>query len=452
MGIHPAAVPVPILRCSVSKFPRWCCKRSISSVESYILFITLLAESFYSAASTRLATRINTTVAHHYTREAASMAAAPEHHIPPASHHHYSTLEVVPDSTLETTYYSPDHPPKPSDYPQVNDPGDTTKEVVSPFDLEGNATPKDVSDKKGRRICGLSMKIVIIAGVVLLLVIIGAVVGGVVGTKGSSSSNSTDDPQPTTPVNEVVASTTPPTSAPSHISSQIPSSSTTSTRPTPTGAIDSTFYGNRWSYIQHNELGLAKKQFLEGSYDASTKDGNVALKENSTKPTTAQEWQLRPVPKTWANSTVLSFVNLGHIEGMGLRTYWIHSHKHGPNVRLQLDKADWASLKDSDPLASREFVNVELAPADINNPSQYWYLTKVSTSDRAYRYLVFCNLESADEWRLVGNKGWESPMMARGVREEEWQGGSDRFDVEGEGERIDPAETVDGATWAVDER
>lgn len=84
-------------------------------------------------------------------------------------------------------------------------PGHLSLEAASPYrnvddTMEGKEVWQPESERKGagyiegRRICGMSVKAIVILGVVVLLVVVGAIIGGVVGSrKGNSGAPAAED-------------------------------------------------------------------------------------------------------------------------------------------------------------------------------------------------------------------------------------------------------------------
>lgn len=324
-------------------------------------------------------------------------------------------------STLPETYHAPKE-----EYP-------ATFKIKEEEEASRNEKPV-VGGIWKRHVWGMSMKIALILLVILLLVIIGAVIGGVLGSRKSSDKTSAPDPSAT---NDAAA-------AGSSAASSASSTSTGPPRPSSTGSGGflsdeyNLFTSARWykvRLVSENESSTdpydranVRSLVMEASYDKATLSGVVNLKSAETaRKSTAQNWQIRPVPGDWANSTVKIDPNGSEKNRQNLRrVYWIASRKYGPDVVLALGDVsqpwtDRSGIRGADP--ELEFLPVILKPRDVGDIGQYWYFYTTPVIDEygqasTYKHNMY-NVQTNYTYSLWYSTGWTNPKMGASLTVED---------------------------------
>lgn len=326
----------------------------------------------------------------------------------------YSTLESAPTtqvghSTLE--YY--DRPPSTFEgkeaYIKVNS---------NPDDFEA-ATPK--AGFWDRRVCGMGMKLLVIATIILLLLAVGGAVSGTLGTQKKDNNSISE-----TTTSSLSPTTTDPTS------NTTDTTNTTTTTSVPSSVPNSLFTNQRWMTFDTPHLAPPKHHTIQASYDKDRQDGAPAVKESltSTSPDWhLQQWQFYAVPDHYPNCTV-------QIPGGGdwignqttARAFWISNREYGPDVRLVLydDQDRWLSVA-AGTNTSMTFPELRLRPKDLSNEGQYWFALPYLCGDgeeqgeEQKKCAKFHNVKSGLDFRIWGNKkgnngegGWEIPAMGTG--------------------------------------
>lgn len=316
----------------------------------------------------------------------------------------HSTLEPVQadHSTLEAVPY------------RADEDGYGAKHAVvgkheGPYnDLEGGTGGEQGGFWK-RRVCGMSMVVIVIVLTIVILGLVGGGVGGALASKNSKDTTTKDNAPLLTPVSTVVngngqtITITATGTVKTETTIDAPSSTSTKSTPLPPYPTKD-LAANLWYKIGTPRLAVSTQYQLEARWADLNALGSIGLTPNSTE--TDQTWQLLAVPQSNENA---KRVYENEVEAGGLTSlYYIACLRFGQQVRMVIDNADVERYKDGGGTGKMQ---ITMARANDKEAGQYWWLDEKESKENTKTFKVY-NLKAGKNWGLRASMDGEGNGMA----------------------------------------